>query len=92
MSVDPQKGYVKNIHKPSILPYIGIIIFLVCLVYSIYFTAKQLVKVETLSNKNSIGLPFTFLLILFFPLGIWNIQPRIAKIDERDNLNGIFDL
>lgn len=92
MSVDPQKGYVKYIDKPSIFPYIGIIIFLVCLVYSIYFTARQLVKVETLSNKKSIGLPFTFLLILFFPLGIWNIQPRIAEIDERDKLSGIFDL
>lgn len=59
------------------------IIVSACLIYCIYFTAKSL-KAAILQRPVTLADYFVeLLLIWFFPLGVWFIQPEINKLFER---------
>ncbi len=50
-----------------------------CLIYIVHFVSKNLVSAETdqpLFHRYG----FNFLLIVFFPVGIWIIQPQINRL------------
>jgi len=51
-----------------------------CLIYCIYFNAKSLKTVELQRPVNFSDYLGEFLLFLFFPIGIWLIQPKINRI------------
>lgn len=51
-----------------------------CLFYSIYFNAKILKTVELKRAVTFRDFRTDFFRIWFFPIGIWNIQPRLNKI------------
>lgn len=56
---------------------------LACILYVIYFCAKSIKSIEenrVVTFSDCVG---EFFLILFFPIGIWFIQPRINTIVER---------
>ena len=67
---------------------LGIIIILIplhffsmlCLLYCVYYLAKVLKAVEFQRPVTFSEYIVEFLLILFFPIGIWFIQPKINKI------------
>jgi hypothetical protein len=70
--------------KPNenIITVLGLLIGLTpfCILYCIYFIAKTIRLVELqrpISLKDYI---IDFLLILFFPIGVWIIQPKLNKI------------
>ena len=48
--------------------------------YSIFFISKNLVTYENMVSGTSKSSKGTFLLLWFFPLGVWFLQPRINKI------------
>jgi len=55
-------------------------VYLFCAVYSYYFVVKALKTVEQ-QRPSTFGECFgDFFLIIFFPIGIWFIQPRINKL------------
>ena len=69
---------------PIILPLQLFAFF--CLFYGPYFVAKNLVMAE---RKQEVILPDfarLFFLLLFYPIGVWSIQPRVNKMfqDESD--------
>lgn len=50
--------------------------------YSMYFVAKSLSRAEA-GGKTSLGDFFgEFLLVWFFPIGVWILQPRINRIQQ----------
>jgi len=51
-----------------------------CILYCIYFNAKALKTVELQQPVTFSDYAGEFFLLLFFPIGIWIIQPRINKI------------
>jgi hypothetical protein len=51
-----------------------------CILYCLYFTAKTLRTVELQRKVHSSDYIGEFFLIMFFPIGVWFIQPRINKI------------
>jgi len=58
------------------------LVALFCVFYIFYFNAKSLKAVELqrpVTFGDYIG---EFFLLLFFPIGVWIIQPRINKIFE----------
>jgi hypothetical protein len=81
---------------PSILPLIlPVHLFsMFCIIYSLYFVAKALKAVEKQAAVTSGDYIGEFILLWFFPLGIWLIQPRINKLfsaSADDNDSYIFD-
>lgn len=48
--------------------------------YVFYFMAKALKSVETQSEVSFTDCIGDFMLLIFLPIGIWFIQPRINKI------------
>lgn len=61
---------------PELLTSIGAVAYLFC----IHFNAKLLKSVELKREAMFSEFSSDFLLILFFPIGIWIIQPRLNKI------------
>ncbi|MCU7551179.1 hypothetical protein OCK74_18810 [Chitinophagaceae bacterium LB-8] len=53
---------------------------LVCTFYCVHFTAKALKSVELGRKATFSDYSMEFFLILFFPVGIWLIQPRINAL------------
>lgn len=53
---------------------------IVCIFYSIYFSAKTLKSVELQRKATFSDFAGEFFLIWFFPIGIWIIQPRLNKL------------
>jgi len=51
-----------------------------CILYCIYFIAKSLKSIDLQRNATSGEYAGEFFLILFFPIGIWIIQPKINKM------------
>ena len=51
-----------------------------CLFYCIYFNAKSFKAVELQHSVTFGDYVWEFLLFLFFPIGVWLLQPRINKI------------
>lgn len=49
-------------------------------VYTIYFISKALCSIEQNSKVNFGQFAGPFFLLLFFPIGIWYLQPRIKRI------------
>lgn len=55
-----------------------------CVFYCMYFMAKT-IKTAELQRRTHFGDCITdFFLIWFFPIGIWNLQPRINRIARGD--------
>jgi len=51
-----------------------------CLFYNLYFVSKSLVLAERGKNVSFTGYFESFILIWFFPFGIWFTQPRINRL------------
>ena len=65
-----------------------------CIFYCLYFIAKALKTVEWQKPVTFSDFAREFFLILFFPLGVWIIQPRINKLFDPtvgENNNQIVD-
>lgn len=59
------------------------------IIYSLYFIAKELKSVELRQEVKFGDFAGEFMLLWFYPLGIWVIQPRINRIfDETGADNG----
>ncbi len=54
-----------------------------CMFYGLYFNAKALKMVEEQRELSFSEFSIEFFLMWFFPIGIWNIQPRINAIVEQ---------
>lgn len=59
------------------------IVEIILLAYTSYFCAKTIKTGETKRRSGFLDSFSLFLLILFFPLGIWTIQPRINNISNQ---------
>lgn len=60
------------------------IVSLGLMIYLIYYAAKTIRTAEQRSSAkfgDSIGM---FFLILFHPIGVWSVQPRLNKLTERE--------
>ena len=60
----------------GLLYFTGTLAFLFC----IYYNAKLIKSVELKKEANFADFSSDFFLILFFPIGIWIIQPKLNKI------------
>ena len=56
------------------------LIFMIGKFYCFYFTAKLLKSAETGKKARFENFTKEFILLLFFPIGLWFIQPRINKL------------
>jgi hypothetical protein len=63
-----------------IIPLFLFIFLIFCILYAIYFNAKSLKSVELQRDVTFSDYAADFFLFLFFPIGIWFIQPRINRI------------
>lgn len=61
-------------------PFFIAIVLLTTYILTLFISAKFLVSAEISNNSNLKKFFSTFLLLLFFPIGIWFIQPRVRKI------------
>lgn len=64
----------------------GIVVFLALatLLLAISYVAKTLVRAERNADVKSMDFYGEFVMILFFPIGIWLLQPRINEIHAKD--------
>lgn len=76
---------------PSLIGIIALVIIplhffaLFCMLYVIYFVSKTIKTIEMERNVKFSEFLGEFILIMFFPIGVWIIQPRINKmIDDYD--------
>jgi hypothetical protein len=53
---------------------------MVCLLYLLYFTSKNLVLVETGKPVSFYEYAGPFFLLWFFPIGVWVIQPKVNRL------------
>ena len=80
---------------PDISFFFGIFAFIVplhffaifCIFHTMYFTAKTIKSVEEKKEINLEGCAIEFLLLWFFPIGIWFLQPRINKLYTEQEYN-----
>ncbi|MEI7735417.1 MAG: hypothetical protein WCI49_08115, partial [Ferruginibacter sp.] len=84
-------GKVSNLGVIAVLFFAIVLLHLFsmfCIFYCIYFVAKTIKTAELQKTVEFSDLIFEFLMIWFFPIGIWIIQPRINKIaaaiDQQD--------
>ena len=63
----------------------GIIVFLAIstLFLALSYVAKTLVRAERRAHVNSSEFYGEFIMMLFFPIGIWILQPRINALQEK---------
>ena len=86
--------YLFNSVSNGMYQNLGIFIILIplhffsmlCLLYCVYYLAKALKAVELQRPVTISDYIVDFLLILFFPIGIWIIQPKINKIYDEDRV------
>ena len=60
-------------------------------IYIVYFAAKTLKTIELNKEFKFKELSRVFFLILFLPIGIWFIQPRINKIYSKTLIKNNFE-
>lgn len=60
--------------------YLLQLINIVCLFYSIYFVARAIVTVEYERIVLFNDYKGTLLALLFFPIGVWMVQPRVNQL------------
>jgi len=53
-----------------------------CMLYCIYFIAKSLKASEKNRDATSSDYSGEFMMLLFLPIGVWFLQPRIKKLFE----------
>ncbi len=58
-----------------------------CIFYTVYFTAKTIKTAEQQREVSFGDFAGEFLLLWFFPIGIWIIQPKINKIIKDQSLD-----
>jgi hypothetical protein len=58
-----------------------------CHFYFIFFVSKLLKSIETKKEALFSDYILDYILILFFPIGVWFIQPRINKLFESNDIN-----
>jgi len=57
-----------------------------CMFYLLYFVSKSLVLAETSEPASFYDYAGPFILLWFFPVGIWIVQPRVNQLySERKN-------
>jgi len=61
------------------------LIAIFCYLYCSYFNAKLLNSIEQTKNVGINEILGDIFLILFFPLGVWFVQPRVNKIVKFQN-------
>jgi hypothetical protein len=72
---------VPNDHSPLALVKTGLrVLAFVCTIYDIGFVADLLIRAETGKPAPFIEVAGQFLLIWFFVIGVWFIQPRINRL------------
>jgi hypothetical protein len=72
---------VPNDHSPLPLVKTGLrVLAFVCTIYDIGFVADLLIRAETGKPAPFIEVAGQFLLIWFFVIGVWFIQPRINRL------------
>ena len=84
----------KRLFAHGEIPNLGFIGFIIplhlfamfCIFYCLYFIAKALKVVEWQKPVTFSDFAGDFLLIWFYPIGIWIIQPRINKIFGSNNV------
>jgi len=74
MPIDYEKNPIYLLFLPAML------LALFCLIYAIYYIAKNIVMAEKKRNVTFKEIEMTFFLLLFFWIGIWVIQPRLNKL------------
>lgn len=74
----PHKGEMNWQIIPVIFPLHFFAMF--CIFYCLYFIAKEIKAVELQRPVTFSDFAGEFLLIWFYPIGIWIIQPRINKL------------
>jgi len=86
------EGFLLHLYNGLLYFYLSFLPVIFTL-YCIYFTAKtyrtlRLQRIATFKEYLS-----DFLLILFFPIGLWILQPKINKmmIQDKDNSVPLFD-
>jgi len=57
-------------------------VFIISIIYCYYFVARSIKEYETRQNMKFEDFFKEFMLILFFPVGIWFLQPRINKMQR----------
>lgn len=77
----------------AIGPWMGFVPFLLfplnlfclfCAIYCIYFTARTIKTAEQKKAVRFDDFVGEFFLIMFFPIGVWILQPRLNKLVEED--------
>jgi hypothetical protein len=79
--------FSKSFGDPFFGPYGAIVwpvhlISMFCMLYCFYFVAKTIKTVELQSAVTFGDFFLEFLLVWFFPIGLWILQPRINKLIE----------
>jgi len=64
----------------------GTFLYMFCAFYVMYFIAKELKTVELQRDVMFSDYIGEFLLLWFFPVGVWVLQPRINKLFASINL------
>lgn len=89
----PILGGMKFQIGESIASWIGFVPFLLfplnlfcmfCTIYCIYFTARTIKTAEQKKAVRFDEFVGEFFLIMFFPIGVWILQPRLNKLVEED--------
>ncbi len=79
--------YVLAIQSPSFPPMSVLfplhLVLMACMFYALYFLAATLAAAESERPSRVSSVASKFLLIWFFPIGIWVIQPKINRLYVR---------
>jgi len=82
---DPSSGLIDGLLL-TFVPLFWISFF--CTLYCFYFAAKTIRSAELQKPIKFSDFVWEIFLIVFFPVGIWLIQPKINKMAEKTNHNG----
>lgn len=64
--------------SPIIVPFH--LFAMACIFYALYFVARNLALVETGKSVSFADYAVPFVLLWFFPIGVWIIQPKINRL------------
>lgn len=69
----------------DLIPFIAPLYFLFvfCVLYGLYFIAKNLVLAEKNATVKPAEYIVTFLALWFYPIGLWFIQPRVNALSTQ---------
>jgi hypothetical protein len=74
-------GLFQNIDRELLVVTIPLHLFAIfCVVCTVYFVAESLVLAENSDRVSFFDSAGTFLLLWFYPVGVWWIQPRVNRL------------